>query len=284
MSEEPGRLSDWAARTVQWWPARTALKFGAHGVASVRGAALRRSAEPPPWAQIFAASSPKAGSQWIKALLDHPVVRSHSGLMTLPQLDYRGRRRRLPYASFVPGMYVSYDDYSALDKPWPYRTVYIFRDPRDLVVSGYFSAVETHREMPGYEHLRDEMRSLPVGDGMMRAIELMTPRLQEMASWVGVDDPAVVALRLEEIGADHAGHVRRILDHCGFALTDAELEQVIRETSRDSLQAKDLAGRDPGAESHYRRDRRSHRELFEPRHEKALEEAVPGLAARLGYV
>lgn len=281
-NDEPARLADWAARTIQWWPARTAAKYGAHGLASVRGTAKRRSGDLP-WGNIFAASPPKAGSQWIKAVFDHPVMRAHTGLMTLPQLDYRGRTRRLPYGTFVPGVYTSYDDYRALDKPWPHRTVYIFRDPRDLVVSGYFSAVQTHREMPGYEHLRDELRALPLDEGLLRSIEIMRPRLAEMASWVGVQDESVLALRLEEVGADHAGHVRRIVDHCGFRMGPGELEALVSETSRDSLQAKDLASREPGSESHYRRDRRGFRELFDERHREALEQAAPGLATALGY-
>ena len=67
-------------------------------------------------------------------------------------------------------------------------------------------------------------------------------------------------------------------------LSDGELEQVLRDTSREALQRQDLARRAPGADSHYRVQRQSFRELFRPEHYEALEEVVPGLVERLGYL
>jgi hypothetical protein len=268
---------------VNWPPARNAIKYAVHGAAEARGQLLRRRHQVPALANIFAMSPPKAGSQWAKALFDHPVVRAHTGLFTLPQLDYQRRRRALPPGTFVPGMYLSHEEYDRLEKPYPFRAFYIMRDPRDLAVSAYYSAVETHRPVPEYEDLRVRMRQAQLRDGLLMAIDLVTPRLHDMESWIGVTDPRVAFCRLEEIGSDHEGQVRRILAHCGVELSPAELQTVVQETSRESLQRKDLASRESGSESHYRKDRRSFRDLFEDQHYEALEKAAPGLVARLGY-
>lgn len=279
----PG-LRGWAASTINWPPARNATKYLVHGAAEARGEWLLRRGALPKIANIFAISSPKAGSQWAKALFDHPVVRAHTGLFTLPQLDYQKRHRRLPPGTFVPGMYMSYSEYMALDKPWPHRGFYVFRDPRNLVVSAYFSAIKTHRPVPGLEGIRYQMRKAPAAEGLHMAIDLMAPRLHEMESWVDVDAPGVAFFKLEQIGADHEGQVARIFQHCDVELSAEEFQRVVLETSRESLQRKDLAVREPGSESHYRIDRRGFRELFEDRHYEALEAIAPGLVRRLGYV
>jgi hypothetical protein len=280
-----GVAREWATRVVQWNPARTAVKRGVHAYAAVRGARLERAGRVPDIGNIYAASSQKAGSQWMKALLDHPEVRASTGLFTLPQLDYQRRPdKAFPAGTFVPGLYCGYDEYRRRPQPRPHRVIYMFRDPRDLVVSGYYSAVETHRKMDRKgEALFNEIRSRSFDDGLLYLIHSAAPRLQEMASWVGVDDAAVATFRLEDVAANPREEVAGILKHCGVELTPAAFETVLSDVSRDSLQKKDLAHRKEGEESHYRVNRRSFRDVFQPAHYEAIEAIVPDLAKRLRY-
>ncbi len=277
---------EWATATVSWGPARLALKKGAHAAARARGKALERRGELPEIANIYTASTPKAGSQWMRAVFDHPVVRAHTNLFTVPQLNYQDKPERgLPLASYVPGLYVRYDEYRRIPHRYPHRVVYMFRDPRDVVVSGYFSAVKTHQNTYNayVEQVRDELRAMPFDEGLLKLIEEAAPRLQEIATWAGIEDPNVEAFKLEEVSADPEPHVRRMLAHCGVELSEADLATLLADTSRESLQAKDLAKREAGAESHYRVDRKGYRDLFQPEHYAAVEKAVPGLVAQLGY-
>jgi hypothetical protein len=271
---------------LSWAPARIMVKYAAHYGARARGEGLRLTGRLPEVANIYAASCPKSGSQWIKAVLHHPVVRARTGLFTLPQFDYWQRELpAFPLATFVPGVYLSYPAYQSVPKPASYRTVYIFRDPRDIVVSGYFSGLETHPEMLGLEQRRRDLEQMSVSDGLLYALEYGEAHLQDMATWVGVDeaDENVAAWRLEDISADPATVVPQILAHCGVTLSDSELAVVLAETSREALQRKDLAARKPGSESHYRVRRQGFRELFGPEHYAAVERVVPGLVAELGY-
>ncbi|WP_435770477.1 sulfotransferase domain-containing protein [Nocardioides sp. SYSU DS0651] len=282
---ESGGVRELAAQVVQWNTPRAWIKYGVHAGARVRGAALARAGKVPEVANIFTAGSPKAGSQWMKALFHHRVVREHTGLFTLPQLDYQQRLDKpFPPGTFVPGIYLSYDEYRRLPRPWPHRTVYMFRDPRDLIVSGYYSAVKTHRKVhvPELEQFRDELRSMPREEGLLRLIREAAPRFEEIGTWVGVDDPSVATFRLEDNETDPEGQVRRMLEHCEVRLSPSELDAVVNEVSREALQARDIAQRG-GGESHYRIDRKTYRELFGPEHHAAIEEVVPGLVARLGY-
>lgn len=276
---------EWAAQTIQWNPARAAVKRVVHAGARVRGSWLEQRGRVPAIANIFAAGSPKAGSQWMKALFDHPVVRARTGLFTLPQLDYQeDPGRGFPTGTFVPGLYFSFDEYLQIPHRHPHRLVYMFRDPRDLLVSGYHSTVRTHRKVhiPELEEMRQRVREMPFDQGLRYLIGRAAPRLREIESWIDVDRPEVATFRLEEVAAEPQLQVDRMLRHCGVGLTDAELDRLLRDVSRESLQARDLAQRGDG-ESHYRLRQDSWREVFKPEHHEALEQAAPGLVARLGY-
>lgn len=275
----------WAMRAVTWGPARYQLKKRAHTVARARGRILSATGSLPEVANIFAASSPKAGSQWMRALFDHPIVRSHTGLLTMPQLDYRVRPERgLPRGTFVPGLYVSYDTYVRMPYRDSTRTIYMFRDPRELMVSGYYSATVSHvyTYTAEVEQVRDEIRSLPFDQGLLHLIEYSSDRLRDMATWVGVDDPSVAVFRLEEVAADPATHVRGMLKHCQVELNEIEFESLLAAVSRDALQAADLATRAPGAQSHYRQDAPPAEMLLKPMHIEAIERIAPGLIDAVG--
>ena len=273
-----------AADTVQWQPARNAVKDAARGYAHIRGAWLAATRTTPTIANIYTASSPKGGSQFMKQVLSHPVVAAHTGLFMMPQRLYQEHASKaVPTGTYVPGVHMTWDEFEAWPKHGTWRTIYMFRDPRELFVSGYFSAVGIHRPMPHVEKFRDHLRTLPVKQGLLESIRFGSHRVTEMGTWVEVDHPDVLKLRLEDVEADPGTWVPKMLEHVGVSLTAREMTTVLRDVSRESLQARDLAHRPEGSESHYRRDRKSFRDLFGPEHFAACEAASPGLVGRLGY-
>jgi hypothetical protein len=286
VDKKEGHIRTQVTRAVQWQPARNSLKYGAHLAARARAQVLRARGTMPEVANIYTGSCPKSGSQWAKALFDHPIVRSHTGLFTLPQLGYwEHELRGFPGGTFVPGLYVSYEQYAKMPKPLAHRMVYVFRDPRDIVVSAYGSTF-THRRLGNAREIEAALDGKSVDEKLLWLLKNGEAHLRDMATWVGVEekDDSVASWRLEDIGADHAGAVTGMLDHCGVQLSQAELDTVLAETSREALQRRDLAERgDRDSESHYRVHRQSYQELFKPEHYAALEEVVPGLIEKLGY-
>jgi len=277
---------DWAIRVVQWNAARNTIKYGVHGYAAVRGRWLETVGKTPAVGNILTVSSPKAGSQWMKALFDHRVVQQHTGLLMLPQLDYQARLgKKFPAGTFVPGLYCSYDEYLQIPKTRPRRVIYMFRDPRDVVVSGYYSTVKTHRKLTDrtLEAYRDKLRKMPFDDALCDLIEVAAPRLHEAASWIDVDDPDVAKFYLEEVSQDPRVQVDRMLRHCEVDLTPTELETVLKDVSRTALQSKDLSIRKDTTESHYRIDRKTFRDVFKPQHYETFNRVAPGLAEKMGY-
>lgn len=283
---QPARrgIRDWAAAVVNNESLRDLVKAGVRVGAHVRGTALELTGRAPDPATIFLASSPKAGSQWTKALFDHPIVHGHTRLFSVPQRDYQVvKPAKLPAGTIVPGLYCGYDHYQRIPKPLPYRTVYVFRDPRDLAVSAYYSALKTHRIMGDLAPIRETLQSMSFEEGLLYFTGLLEFRYKEIATWAGVEDPMVLFCKLEEIGADPRGQVARILEHCRVQLTEAEFEQVLADVDRGSLQKKDLASRADQSESHYRVKRESFRDVFKPEHYALIEQMVPGLVEKLGY-
>jgi hypothetical protein len=278
-------LRDAITKAVQWEPARNSVKYGVHAVARARGKGLEARGKVPEIANIYTGSCPKSGSQWAKALFDHPVVRQHTGLLTLPQLGYWLKPlKAFPAGTFVPGMYISYQQYEAMPKPFGHRMIYVFRDPRDIVVSAYGS-VETHRTVLDAREIRSALEGKSMDDAMLWLIGNGEGHLRDMATWVGAEDrdQSVRTWRLEDIQADYEAAVSSMLAHCNVRLSSPEFETVLAQTSREALQRKDLAERDSGSESHYRVNRRSYRDVFKPEHYEALERVVPGLIEKLGY-
>jgi hypothetical protein len=181
-------------------------------------------------------------------------------------------------------MYISYQQYTAMPKPFGHRMIYVFRDPRDIVVSAYGS-VETHRTVLDAREIRSALDGKSTDEAMLWLIGNGEGHLRDMATWVGVEerDDSVKTWRLEDIQADYPSAVAGMLAHCNVELSASELETVLAETSRDALQRKDLSERNAGAESHYRVNRRTYRDAFKPEHYEALEKVVPGLIDKLGY-
>lgn len=286
-SPAPSTPKDWVVHTLTWPPLRNTVKRAVHVAARGRGAVIERRGDIPSPANIYAAGPQKAGSQWIKALFDHPLVREATGLFTLPQFDYQHNppRRGFPVGTFIPGYYCSYEEFLAVPRKHDRKAIYLSRDPRTMVVSGYWSAVGSHPPLPSreLEQIRDELRRMPMDDALLRIIGMNKEFFETMDSWIGVDDPDVARFRLEDVATDDAGQVKAMFDHCDIHLSSSAFEQVLRETSRAALQAKDLAHRKPDTEGHYRSQPSDYREVFTAAHHAAFEQAAPGLIRRLGY-
>jgi hypothetical protein len=227
----------------------------------------------------------KTGSQWIKAVLSDPDIRKISGLRTHPQFRYESGsfKQHFPKYTFVPGLYVSYGLYNEIDKPPHYKTFYVIRDPRDIVVSWYYSMKYTHELMGTVPKHRKRLLQLNVSDGITYCIHELQLKLSFMRTWWNnQEDPRVYITRFEELTQEPISEWRKIFDHCEIEVGKSTLEAVLSRYTKEKMRERDSEGRE-NDRSHYRKEKKEWRDLFEEYHIELFSKVNGDLVERLGY-
>src|SRR5439155_8186991 len=110
----------------------------------------------------------------------------------------------------------------------------VVRDPRDIVVSGYFSHKHSHPQVvDGTTRLelvphRRALLELDHDDGMLREIEFSGMFLDNMADW-DYQQPGVLEVRMEDLVADSAAAWSRVLTHLDLYAAAPALGERLRE-------------------------------------------------------
>ncbi len=248
---------------------------------------------------VYHCSVYRTGSQWIRRILSDLRVCRYCGLLhefhvqrifgTAERPD-RTLTDEFPYTEPFPErrivtLYASYENYLRIPKPENYKTFFVFRDPRDIVVSHYFASRRDAQRLKSSDHYR----KLAHPD---EGIPFMIDNLERMGlfsslrSWASVpkDDPNVLLLRFEElIGPRQFEMFKGLLAHCDIAIPDKVLQSVLEAHSFRVL----AGGRQPGEEdtaSHYRKgiagDWRNH---FTDEHVERFKAVTNDLVTLLGY-
>jgi hypothetical protein len=214
-------------------------------------------------------------------------VKAKTGLVRMPQryYEYGEHISRFPTGFFVPGLYVSYQTFeNFIDKPRNYRVVYVYRDPRDLVISDYYSTLKTHGSNPAVSRLRERLMLMSREEGI-NYIMKYNDKFSVMRSWVelGGTDPNILFMKFEEITSQPFENFKRIFAHCDFEMSDPELRNVLADYSKDNMRSRDLAQRTDKSESHYRIKSSSHHDEFTEEHYRLFREITGNLLEVLGY-
>ncbi len=195
----------------------------------------------------------------------------------------------------------------------PFRAVPVIRDPRDIVVSAYFSHLHAHllsdwAELPDF---RKKLSSLSEKEGLLAELDFISDLttngrnlrpLQCMMDW-NYDDPRILELRFEDMVSDPEVFFRRFGRQLRLSgnrassflsrlkrrmwgtpreLDDREFLGLVDENSFAKL-----AGRPRGVENrahHYRKGQPGDwRNYFDDDITRAFKSRFPGLVSRLGY-
>ncbi|GAB4440065.1 MAG: hypothetical protein Kow0031_22020 [Anaerolineae bacterium] len=101
-----------------------------------------------------------------------------------------------------------------------YRGFHVIRDPRDIVVSGYFSHLKTHpvsaNESPWLYEYRQHLQSLPdIEAGLLAELEFCTPYFERLRAW-DYNNPNVLELRYETLTAQPETIFLQIFEFLGI--------------------------------------------------------------------
>ncbi len=229
----------------------------------------------------------KAATRWIRAILSAVADRgglSHRVFGGLVAEDL---------AAVKAGECARYDlssignvDYGVVaGLPHEFKGFHVYRDPRDFIVSAYFSHLHSHPVFADLDEHRKRLAELPQEDGILLDIdwtERQVGYLGRIARW-NFRDPQIVDLRMEHLIANPLNIFTRVFEFIELDVDRDVLAEVLDANSFASLSG----GRRPGDEqpdAHYRKgvpgDWRNH---FTPKIERYLEERFEGLVQQLGY-
>jgi hypothetical protein len=238
------------------------------------------------YGNIYHCAVRKTASQWIKALFSDPIVYRYSGLLPYDPRPYKWRYPQpFPPDRVVSSLFISHERFMGIPKPDRYRAFFVLRDPRDVVVSSYFSTRNSHTPMGDVPRVRTVLQEKPFKEGLLYVISHLAEKgtFKALRSWATAPSAEAVRLvRYEDLtGEGQTEEVDRLMRHCGIFLPSSELAVLLSRYSFSRMRS-DREG--AGSTSHYRKgksgDWRNH---FDDDVYEAFAAATGDLVEVLGY-
>lgn len=241
----------------------------------------------------------KTASQWIKAILSDSRTYRYSGLTlhtyqkTLPgcydprKVTDRAFVEPFPTNLIVTPLYIDFENFEAIPKPESYKAFFVMRDPRDVVVSWYFSMRYSHSPMGEIPGIREVLNSKSISDGILYSIDYLADfgEFEALRSWVHApkSDQNVLLLRFEEItGSNNLQIIKTLFSHCDIYMPDRVLCQLLQDYSFERLSDRRRGEED--RQAHYRKGIRGDwKSYFDDRIIAKFKEATSDLVTLLGY-
>lgn len=222
----------------------------------------------------------KVGTVWFLRVLRE--VAAHHG-MTFGTGDDYARIEAFERGRSVD-IFLDYGSHVRLEELGEYVGSHMIRDPRDMVVSGYFYHLwtpEPWAHLPRAEYrgrtYQEQLNYLPKSEGMLEEIRRMSFWIKHMADW-DYDNPRMYEIRYEDIMRDEPRIMREMFTHYGFR------REAVDSACRiaDKYTFKRMAG--GGGSSHLRSGKTGEwSEHFGPEQRALFKELFPGVLATLGY-
>jgi len=204
----------------------------------------------------------KTASQWIRLILSDPRVYRYSGLKPyhyqsfLPsRIDARKLKDRIfekpfPKRKIVCPIYLNYNNFMKMPKPLEYKSFFVTRDPRDIVVSMYFSKTYSHPVVGEIMKDRQYLQSISIRDGLIRTIESLDDAgsFDALRSWAegAKEDKKVSLIRFEDItGTDQFQEFKTLFVNLDIAIPEKVLSALLSTYSFKRLSG----GRKQGEEN-----------------------------------
>ncbi|HEU4719535.1 MAG TPA: sulfotransferase domain-containing protein [Bacteroidia bacterium] len=212
-----------------------------------------------PLDNIFHCCAHKTGSQWVRAFMSDPLIRQKTGLevhtymKSMPEgvdsrkVDERFFDQPFPLKKIVSPLYLSRQGYESIPKPESFASFYIYRNPRDILISYYFSVRETHAPNEKLSKARSELQQLGAEEGLIYAIDSMNEQgyFRALSSWfekpVTADEGSgkMKKFRFEDLTDFSTGLIAELFLHCSIRLSKNELASIESAYSFASMQKKD---------------------------------------------
>lgn len=242
----------------------------------------------------------KTASQWLRKIFNDRRTYEACGLevynyeQELPGgVDTRPITERnfdaaFPSRTIVTPIYIDLPGFNRIPKPQNFRAFFVPRDPRDVVISWYFSVKVSHKAMGVIGGVREKLQAMSEEDGLQHVIEFVETRglFAALRSWQqgAASDSRLKIFTYEDLtGTDQFKAWRELTHHCDIQIGDGELRQLLNDFAFSTL----TKGRERGAEdvqSHLRKgvhgDWKNH---FTPAVGQKFRAVTGTLVEELGY-
>lgn len=136
--------------------------------------------------------------------------------------------------------------------PRSFRGFHLIRDPRDAVVSAYWSWKNTHGSegSPRIERERQRLDELNLEEGLLYMVERI-PLLEQLGGWDPGSNNNILNVQYEELLADTTRTYQQVFSFLGQNFTEDEVNALVEKHSFERV-----TGRKPGTEDtnhHFRK-------------------------------
>ena len=244
-----------------------------------------------PYDNIYHCCTQKTASQWFKKIFSDPIFYQYTGLEVYPFKQFPARfqdahfDKALPKRTVGTHLYIDYPTYTSILKPEKYKTFFILRDPRDIVVSWYFSVFYSHPENKIISDIRQKLKRLSSSEGLKYSIAYLEENglFEGQKSWAKRGGQQLKVFKYEELAKDNLSFLNQL-----FAFLEINIPQekitILYEKHQFS---KYSGGRSQGVEdlqAHYRKgfpgDWKSH---FDSSTKTYFQKVTKDLLGQLNY-
>ena len=211
---------------------------------------------------IYHCCTQKTASQWFRAVFNDPGFYRHTGLVTYPfvQLGLRSAfiPKAFPSGTVATHLYIDYSTYAKIPKPARFKTFFIMRDPRDAVVSWYFSAKHSHTPVNPMPQLRQDLENLNLTQGLQYIIDRLVEfgsfdaqRSWRLAAEAAQDSP-VALFRYEDLVTDSRAFLTRLFTYLDITMPQEKIGSLSERISFEKLSGGRKQGQED-VQNHYRK-------------------------------
>ena len=212
-------------------------------------------------------------------------VITKSGLRIHPQFRYEmgNFKSKFPKYTVVPGLYIPYHLYREIEKPKKYKTIYIIRDPREVVISWYHSMKYTHGLMGSVPIHRKRLKKVNKEEGVKYCINHLQWKFSFVRSWINNSNQGeILIVRFEDITENPIDEWQKIFQHCKININKNETKKILQSYTKEKMRKKDLNKRSK-SKSHYRRKKEEWEDVFTPEHINTFKNVNGNIVEELGY-
>jgi hypothetical protein len=144
-------------------------------------------------------------------------------------------------------------NYSQIQPDW--KGFHIYRDPRDMLISGYFSSKFSHpaENHPKLRKLRDKLHQVDIEHGLLLEMDYLDEYFRDMIGW-NLNDILFLSYKFEKYFLNEQTtflFTQFIIRHLGLNISDDFLQDLITKYSFKNLTNREKGTSDP--KHHFRK-------------------------------